>query len=109
MLWPPTHPYSWPTIGYMEDLTAASHADVVAFFKKYYAPNNARLVIAGDIDFDRTKALVEKWFGEVPGGSAVEPIAPPAAILTEVKKKMLTDRVALARVYSRSFHPAGYR
>ena len=66
MLWPPTHPYSWPTIGYMEDLTAASHSDVVEFFKKYYAPNNASLVIAGDIDFDRTRALVEKWFGEIP-------------------------------------------
>src|SRR5688572_13276715 len=44
MLWPEGHPYSWPTIGYMEDLTAATHEDVVAFFKKYYAPNNASLV-----------------------------------------------------------------
>jgi zinc protease len=108
MLWPPTHPYSWPTIGYMEDLTAASHADVVAFFKKYYAPNNASLVIAGDIDFDRTKALVEKWFGEVPGGSAVEPIAPPAAILTEVKKETLTDRVSLPRLYLAWLTPRVY-
>ena len=71
MLWPANHPYSWPTIGYMEDLTAASHADVVEFFKKYYAPNNASLVIAGDIDFDRTRALVEKWFNEVPRGANV--------------------------------------
>src|SRR6185295_16689855 len=108
MLWPPTHPYSWPTIGYMEDLTAASHADVVAFFKKYYAPNNASLVIAGDIDFDRTKALVEKWFGEVPGGSAVEPIAPPAAILTDVKKKTLTDRVSLPRLHLAWLTPRVY-
>ena len=108
MLWPPTHPYSWPTIGYMEDLTAASHADVVAFFKKYYAPNNASLVIAGDIDFDRTKALVEKWFGEVPAGSVVEPIAPPAAILTEVKKKALTDRVSLPRLYLAWLTPRVY-
>ena len=108
MLWPPTHPYSWPTIGYMEDLTAASHADVVAFFKKYYAPNNASLVIAGDIDFDRTRALVEKWFGEVPGGSVVEPIAPPAAILTEVKKKTLTDRVSLPRLYLAWLTPRVY-
>jgi zinc protease len=99
LLWPSTHPYSWPTIGYMEDLTAASHTDVVEFFKKYYAPNNASLVIAGDIDFDRTRALVEKWFGEVPGGSAVEPVAPPAAILTSVKQKTLTDRVSLPRLY----------
>src|SRR5689334_23713985 len=74
MLWPANHPYSWPTIGYMEDLTAASHEDVVQFFKKYYAPNNASLVIAGDIDYDKTKALVEKWFGEVPKGQPVEPI-----------------------------------
>ena len=99
MLWPATHPYSWPTIGYMEDLTAASHSDVVEFFKKYYAPNNASLVVAGDIDFDRTRALVEKWFGEIPRGTAVEPVAPPAAILTGVQKKTLTDRVTLPRVY----------
>jgi len=99
MLWPPTHPYSWPTIGHMEDLTAASHSDVVEFFKKYYAPNNASLVIAGDIDFDRTRALVEKWFGEIPRGTVVEPIAPPAAILTSVQKKTMTDKVALPRLY----------
>src|ERR671913_515237 len=60
MLWPENHPYSWPTIGYMEDLSAASHADVVEFFKKYYAPNNASLVVAGDIDLDRAQALVTK-------------------------------------------------
>src|SRR5262245_51731319 len=75
MLYPANHPYSWPTIGYMEDLTAASHEDVVAFFKKYYAPNNASLSIAGDIDLDRTQALVEKWFGNIPRGEPVEPLA----------------------------------
>jgi zinc protease len=83
----------------MEDLTAASHADVVEFFKKFYAPNNASLVIAGDIDYDRTKALVEKWFGAIPRGPAVEPIAAPPAMLTGVKKQTLTDRVALTRLY----------
>src|SRR5687768_11070355 len=77
MLWPEGHPYSWPTIGHMEDLTAASYQDVVEFFKKYYAPGNASLVIAGDIDFDTTRAMVEKWFADVPAGSPVEPIAPP--------------------------------
>jgi zinc protease len=99
MLWPATHPYNWPTIGYMEDLTAASHSDVVEFFKKYYAPNNASLVIAGDIDIPRTKTLVEKWFNEIPRGADVEPVAPPAAILTGVQKKTITDRVALPRLY----------
>jgi zinc protease len=99
MLWPANHPYSWPVIGHMEDLTAASHADVVEFFKKYYAPNNASLVIAGDIDFARTRALVETWFGQIPRGAPVEPIAPPAAMLTGVTRQTLTDRVALTRLY----------
>jgi zinc protease len=99
MLWPANHPYSWPVIGEMADLTAASYDDVEQFFKKYYTPNNASLVIAGDIDFDRTKALVEKYFNEVPGGTLVEPVAPPAAILTAVTKKTITDRVTLPRIY----------
>src|SRR5688500_6984457 len=99
MLWPAGHPYSWPVIGYMEDLTAASQQDVVEFFKKYYAPNNASLVIAGDIDFDRTRALVEKWFGELPRGAVVEPVAPPPAMLTEVKRQTITDQVSLPRLY----------
>ena len=108
LLWPPNHPYSWPTIGYMEDLTAASYEDVVEFFKKYYAPNNASLVIAGDIDFDRTRALVEKWFGEIPRGSVVEPVAPPAAILTGVQQKTLTDKVTLPRLYLAWLTPRFY-
>src|SRR6185503_4635366 len=95
MLWPAGHPYSWPTIGYMEDLTAASHEDVVSFFKTYYAPNNASLVIAGDIDFDRTRGLVEKWFGELPRGAEVPPISPPPARLTGVARKTITDQVRL--------------
>jgi zinc protease len=108
MLWPASHPYSWPTIGYMEDLTAASYADVVEFFKKYYAPNNASLVIAGDIDLERTRTLVEKWFGEVPRGADVEPIAPPAALLTGIQRKTLTDKVSLPRVYMAWLTPRYY-
>jgi zinc protease len=108
MLWPANHPYSWPTIGYMEDLTAASYTDVVEFFKKYYAPGNASLVIAGDIDFDRTRTLVEKWFGEIAGGTVVEPIAPPAAILTGIQKKTLTDNVSLPRLYLAWLTPRFY-
>ena len=108
MLWPAGHPYSWPTIGYMEDLTAASYDDVVQFFKKYYAPNNASLVIAGDIDFDKTRALVEKWFAEVPKAAEVEPIAPPPAILTEVKRQTMTDRVRLSKLFLAWLTPRGY-
>ena len=99
MLWPASHPYSWPVIGHMEDLPAATQADVQEFFKKYYAPNNASLVIAGDIDLDRTQGLVQKWFSEIPRGPAVEPVAPPAAGLTGVKRQTLTDQVSLPRLY----------
>ena len=108
MLWPATHPYSWPTIGEMADLTAATEQDVRDFFKKYYAPNNASLVIAGDIDLDRTQALVEKWFGDLPGGAPVEPVAPPPAMLTEVKRKTLRDRVTLPRLYLAWLTPRHY-
>jgi zinc protease len=74
LLWPKGHPYSWSTIGSMEDLSAASHEDVQEFFRTFYAPNNASLVIAGDIDLAATKALVEKWFSDVPKGKPVMPV-----------------------------------
>ena len=99
MLWPDGHPYSWPTIGSMEDLTAASHEDIVSFFKTYYAPNNASLAIAGDIDLARTRALVERWFSEIPRGPAVQPVAAPPAVLTDVRRQTITDQVRLPRLY----------
>jgi zinc protease len=99
MLFPQTHPYSWPTIGYMEDLTAASYDDVVEFFKKYYAPNNASLVVAGDIELDNAEKLVRKWFSEIPRGPAIERPSPPPPSLNSVQRKTLTDRVQLPRLY----------
>jgi len=108
LLYPKEHPYSWPTIGSMEDLSAATHEDVAEFFKTYYAPNNASLVIAGDIDLAETRRLVEKWFNEIPRGPAVPPIAPPAAALTEVKRHTLTDQVQLPRLYLAWHTPALY-
>ena len=108
MLWPAGHPYSWPTIGHMEDLTAASYDDVVNFFRTYYVPNNASLVIAGDIDIARTRALVEKWFGEIPRGPTPVPVAPPAAVLTDVKRKTISDQVQLPRLYLGWLTPREY-
>jgi zinc protease len=108
LLWPEGHPYHWPTIGYMEDLTAASYGDVVAFFKTYYAPNNASLVIAGDIDLDKTRALVEKWFAEVPRGAEVVPVGAPSARLTGVTRKTMKDRVGLPRLYLAWLTPRHY-
>ena len=98
-LYPPDHPYHWPTIGSMEDLSAASFEDVVEFFKTWYVPNNANLVIAGDIDPAMTKALVEKWFTEIPAGKPVMPIDPPVAQLTEEKRLVMEDNVQLPRLY----------
>ena len=107
LLYPPGHPYSWPTIGYMEDLTAASYEDVVEFFRKYYQPANASLVIAGDIDPVKTRAMVEKWFSDVkPGSGVVPPIDYPHAMLTEVKRKTIQDRVQLPRLYISWLTPA---
>ena len=108
LLYPPEHPYSWPTIGHMEDLTAASHDDVVAFFKRYYAPNNASLVIAGDIELDAAQTLVEKWFGDIPRGQPVPPLPPQSAVLTEVKRKTITDQVQLPRLHLAWLTPPAY-
>lgn len=105
-LYPPDHPYHWPTIGYMEDLSAASYEDVVDFFKRFYGPNNASLSIAGDIDVEKTKALVEKWFGEVPAGPHVPPMNPAKAFLTEQKRLLFEDRVQLPRLYMAWHTPA---
>ena len=100
MLFPEGHPYRWPTIGYMEDLTAASYEDVVDFFRKYYQPANASLVIAGDIDSAKTRAIVEKWFSDVKAGTGpVPPIDYPHAMLTTVTRQTIEDRVQLPRLY----------
>src|SRR4051812_3994102 len=93
LLYPEGHPYHWPVIGYMEDLTAASYDDVVAFFKKYYTPANASLVVAGDLDSANTRRLVEKYFSDVKPGPAPEPLSIPGVALKGVTKKTITDRV----------------
>ncbi len=109
LLYPEGHPYHWPTIGYMDDLTAASYEDVVEFFRKYYQPANASLVIAGDIDPRQTRAMVEKWFADVkPGSGPVPPIEHPQAFLTEVKRKTIQDRVQLPRLYLSWLTPAHF-
>ncbi len=108
MLYPEGHPYHWPVIGYMPDLTAASYEDVVDFFKKYYAPSNASLVVAGDINTADTRKLVEKWFGDIKPGAAVEPMTIPGVALTSVTKKTVTDKVQLPRIYLAWLTPAHF-
>ena len=90
-IYPSGHPYSWPTIGSMADLQAATLDDVTAFFRQYYGPNNATLTIVGDIDVAATKALIEKYFGAIPRGPAVaRPTVRPVALAAE-KRLVLED------------------
>ncbi len=98
-LYPAGHPYSWSVIGSMEDLNAASYEDVVEFFKTYYVPNNASLVIAGDINPQETLKMVEKWFGEIPKGRPVPLLNPVSVKLYEEKIVVLEDKVQLPRLY----------
>ncbi len=96
-LYPEDHPYHHSVIGSMADLSAASREDVANFFRTYYVPNNATLVITGDFDVDQTKSLVEKYFGPIPRGPEVEPLKPWVPELKESKHVQMTDRVTLAR------------
>jgi zinc protease len=85
-LYPKGHPYSWDVIGEMEDLANASIDDVKAFHRKFYSPNNAFLVISGDINKEEVKVLVEKYFGEIPGGEKIEKrVAMPASVSSTVR------------------------
>jgi zinc protease len=110
-LYPKGHPYSWPTIGSMADLSAASLEDVKEFFRMYYAPNNATIVIAGAVRPDSVKAWVTKYFADIPRGAA-DPVRPKVAPLTLAKDTtlVLEDRVQLPRIYYTwpsvpAFHP----
>ncbi len=107
-LYPPDHPYHWPTIGSMADLSAASYDDVTDFFKRYYGPNNASLSIAGDIDTAKTKALVEKWFRDIPAGPPVPPFSAGPARLLEEKRLVLEDKVQLPRLYMTWLTPPSF-
>jgi zinc protease len=99
-LYPPTHPYSWPVIGSMADLSAASLDDVKNFFRTYYAPNNATLVIAGDFDPVTVKKLVAQYFGPIPRGPAVKRrTTVPAVNIPRDKFIVLEDKVQLPRLF----------
>ena len=99
MMYPAEHPYSWPVIGSMTDLSAASLEDVKDFFRRYYAPNNASLVVAGDVQAAEVRALSERYFAEIPRGPAIEHPATPAFALARDTTAVLEDRVELPRLY----------
>jgi zinc protease len=98
-LWNPEFPYHWETIGTHQDLEAATLADVREFFEHWYGPENAVLSIAGDIDLARTRALVEKWFGAIPGKARPAHARVEPAPLAAEKRISMEDRVQLPRLY----------
>ena len=99
ILYPKDHPYHWLTIGDLNDLTAASREDIAAFFRHYYTPNNASLVIAGDIDPAEARRLATKYFGKIPRGPAVPKMNVRQPVLDREIRASMEDRVSLPRRY----------
>ena len=99
-LYPKSHPYSWPVIGSMADLSAASLADVQTFFRTNYAPNNATLTIAGDFNPTEVKRLVSQYFGSIPRGPAIKRrTTVPATTIPRDTFLVLEDKVQLPRMF----------
>ena len=96
---PVGHPYSWTTIGSMEDLNAATLEDVQLWFKTYYGPNNAVLSLAGDINVDEAKKIVTKYFGDIPPGPSPIKKKKWIAKRSGEKREIMYDRVPNARIY----------
>ena len=93
-LYPEGHPYNWTVIGQLPDLQSATLEDVREFYDKYYGPNNATLVIAGDIETERAKELVKRWFGEIPKGEEVAPLPAMPVELEQTKSLYFEDNFA---------------
>ncbi len=98
-LYPKNHPYSWQTIGYVDDLNRVTVADLKAFFLRWYGPNNATLTIGGDIDIEQTLAWVERYFGEIPMGPEVKDEVKTPVSLSETRYISMEDEVHLPLVY----------
>ncbi|EGA67832.1 putative protease [Vibrio sinaloensis DSM 21326] len=92
-MYPEGHPYSWQTIGYVEDLDRVDVNDLKAFFLRWYGPNNAVLTIGGDLDVDQTLEWVNKYFGSIPTGPAVESAPKQPAKLEGDRYITLEDRI----------------
>jgi predicted Zn-dependent peptidase len=98
-LFPAGHPYHHSTIGSLEDLSAASLDDMKNWFIDHYGPNNAILVLAGDINAAQAKPLVEKWFGSIKRGKQVAPVNAPVPTLEKDIKIVMKDKVPTTRIY----------
>ncbi|MCH8033957.1 MAG: insulinase family protein [Bacteroidetes bacterium] len=98
-LYDKNHPYSWPTIGFANDIKNYNLDDVVNFFKKHYSPNNASLVVAGNFEVEKTKSLIEKYFAYIESGEELNHIQVVNKKLGEKKVITHEDNVHLERLY----------
>ncbi|MGE5398876.1 MAG: M16 family metallopeptidase [Ignavibacteriales bacterium] len=98
-LYPPGHPYHWPTIGWMKDISNITLPDVKDFFHKYYSPNNASLIIGGNINISKTKELVDKYFGPIERGAPISEINVPAFSFNKNISLVHEDNIHLPRIY----------
>ena len=109
LIYPREHPYNWTTIGSMADLSAASLEDVKSFFRTYYSPTNASLVIAGDFETADAKKWVDKYFAPLKNGTTdIERPAPPKPEINGTMRFQMEDAVQLARLYMVWHTPAQY-
>lgn len=99
VLYPNGHPYSWQTIGYIEDLNRVDVTELKKFFKRWYGPNNATLTIGGDIDVSQTLAWIEKYFGPIPKGPDVAPAPKTVVTLPETRFISMEDNVSDPLIY----------
>jgi predicted Zn-dependent peptidase len=101
LVFPPSHPFQHSLIGSMDDLSAASLADVAEFFSTYYTPDNAVLSIAGDFDPSETRRLVSEYFGPIPRGKGKPPLAPMtlSPVFGEHRREVVHDNVSLSRIF----------
>ncbi|HEX8354230.1 MAG TPA: pitrilysin family protein, partial [Pyrinomonadaceae bacterium] len=107
-LYPFSHPYSWPVIGTMEDLNAASLEDVKEWYKTYYGPNNAVISLAGDVTAERALELVKKYFGGIPPGPPLPRTERWVPRLERDIRDEMQDRVPQARIY-RVYHAPAWK
>lgn len=98
-LYPENHPYSWPTIGYARDIESYTIEDVSNFFKTYYSPSNATIVIAGNFKSDKVKNLIKKYFADIKTNGTPALLNSDSFELNEVKHITLEDKVSLERIY----------
>lgn len=98
-VFPEGHPYSWTTIGSMEDLDAATLEDVYEWFRTYYGPNNATLVLAGDVNVETARETVQRHFGHIPPGPPLTRMDTWVPRLEQDRRMVTEDRVPQARVY----------